>query len=466
MFKRATALVGRARAVFGLAGPVGRGEYLRVGAGLMAFKFLVEAAFFRIAGGEWYGPLEFFNPVLAGRTGGWPVRTEWWVLAYGMWTLPFIWIGIGMSCRRAFDAGWTPLTGLWFLAPGLNYVLMAALSVVPTRRPAGADLAGHIVNPGIARRTGEELPFISLMMAVVPGLLTGVAGMLVFVGLLHSYGAGLFVGLPLVMGVLTGYDLNRTVIRSGPATLGAAVVMIIVAEGALLVCALEGVFCLAMAFPILSGFAGIGAAIGRWVAILGLHTPAGLTAVVLLLPGFESVERVMLPGRNSEVVSRVEIDAPPERVWENVVTFAELPAPDEWYFKAGIAYPVRAVIDGRGVGAIRRCRFSTGDFVEPITAWEPGKRLAFGVLYQPAPMKELSPYEAVYAPHLDGYWQATAGEFRLVDLGQGRTRLEGSTWYRTRIQPAAYWDLWAQAIVHRIHLRVLRHIKAEAEAGR
>jgi hypothetical protein len=29
--------------------------------------------------------------------------------------------------------------------------------------------------------------------------------------------------------------------------------------------------------------------------------------------------------------------------------------------------------------------------------------------------------------------------------------------------PSAYWQLWSDAIIHRIHLRVLRHIKSLAE---
>ena len=30
--------------------------------------------------------------------------------------------------------------------------------------------------------------------------------------------------------------------------------------------------------------------------------------------------------------------------------------------------------------------------------------------------------------------------------------------------PAFYWRLWSDAIIHRIHLRVLNHIKELAEA--
>src|SRR5437764_9190538 len=111
-------------------------------------------------------------------------------------------------------------------------------------------------------------------------------------------------------------------------------------------------------------------------------------------------------------MSSIEIDAPTERVWQNVIGFSELPEVPKWFFRLGIAYPVRARIEGSGVGAVRRCEFSTGPFVEPITAWEPPSRLAFDVQSQPAPMTEWSPYRHVHPPHLDGTMRSRRGEFR------------------------------------------------------
>ena len=162
--------------------------------------------------------------------------------------------------------------------------------------------------------------------------------------------------------------------------------------------------------------------------------------------------------------SAIEVAAPPEAVWRNVIAFPPLPAPRELVFRAGIAYPMRAEITGRGVGAVRHCVFSTGAFVEPITRWEPGRRLSFDVDSQPRPLHEWSPYRDVAPPHLDGYFVSRRGEFRLVALPNGHTRLEGSTWYEMKLQPAAYWVLYGDAIVHRIHMQVLEHIRVTTEA--
>jgi hypothetical protein len=164
------------------------------------------------------------------------------------------------------------------------------------------------------------------------------------------------------------------------------------------------------------------------------------------------------------VVSTIEVDAPAEIVWRHVVSFSELTEPPRWFFRLGIAYPVRATLEGRGVGAVRLCEFSTGAFVEPITAWEEPRRLAFDVTAQPPPLIELSPYRSVHPPHVDGYFRSRRGEFRLVPLPGQRTRLEGSTWYELDMAPPLYWRLWADAIIRVIHYRVLAHIKRLAEA--
>jgi uncharacterized protein YndB with AHSA1/START domain len=165
------------------------------------------------------------------------------------------------------------------------------------------------------------------------------------------------------------------------------------------------------------------------------------------------------------VSTTVELTAPPEAVWNAVVAFPEIPASNlpAWYFRLGVAYPIRARIDGVGVGAVRRCEFSTGAFVEPITTWDPPRLLAFDVVENPPTMRELSPWGDVLAPHLRaGIFRSERGEFRLEPLEDGGTRLTGTTWYHLDMAPTWYWTAWSDAILHRIHRRVLEHVGAVA----
>ena len=55
------------------------------------------------------------------------------------------------------------------------------------------------------------------------------------------------------------------------------------------------------------------------------------------------------------------------------------------------------------------------------------------------------------------------GEFRLFALPGGRTRVEGTTHYTLAIFPEMYWTPYAETLLHRIHGRVLTHIKHLSE---
>jgi uncharacterized protein YndB with AHSA1/START domain len=287
---------------------------------------------------------------------------------------------------------------------------------------------------------------------------------LLSVQLLKQYSATLFLATPLIVGACCGIVLNyRRPQPIGP-TIGVALAAMVITGGAFLLFALEGIVCLAMAAPIALPMAVAGALLGRAIVQLGSYHPAQAPLMVVALPVLLLAETGNRAPSVASVTTTIEIDAPPERVWPHVVGFEEIRAPRSWIFRAGIACPMRARIDGRGVGAVRHCEFTTGPFVEPITVWDEPRRLAFDVAAEPPPMEEWSPYGAIDAPHLHGYLHSRRGEFRLVPLPGGRTRLEGTTWYSLQIYPSAYWHLWSDLLIHQIHERVLEHIKREVES--
>jgi hypothetical protein len=238
----------------------------------------------------------------------------------------------------------------------------------------------------------------------------------------------------------------------------------------LLVVAIEGAICILMAAPIALGLTWLGASLGYFIQgnYWGTKKGAAMLSVVLLaMPGVFGIERAVAPKAPNFVVrTSIEIQAAPEQVWQQVVAFAEIPPPTEMLFRAGIAYPIRAEIAGRGPGAMRRCIFSTGPFLEPIEVWDEPRLLRFGVTANPAPLNEMTPYGHIEPRHLHGYFVSEQGQFLLTPLPNGGTSVEGTTWYRDAIWPAAYWRLWSDYVIHRIHLRVLKHIKQAAEQSR
>jgi hypothetical protein len=233
--------------------------------------------------------------------------------------------------------------------------------------------------------------------------------------------------------------------------------------------AIEGLVCIAMAAPLAVGIAALGGLVGYGLQRRGPRAGASevYSVAILALPLLLGAEAATRPTPELIAVrTSVVIAAPPRVVWQHVISFSALPPPEELVFRTGIAYPKTAVIEGRGAGAIRRCRFSTGDFVEPITTWDEPRLLAFSVASQPAPMRELSPWGAIHPPHLDGFLRSRRGEFRLRPLPGGRTLLVGTTWYENRMWPGPYWKLWSDDLIHRIHRRVLAHVEKESEAVR
>ncbi len=281
----------------------------------------------------------------------------------------------------------------------------------------------------------------------------------------EDYRLGLFIWLPLVMGVVSTviYGFKNPIVKDNLRWIS-LMSLLIFALG-MLIMAFEGVICLVMATPTSVFFNIVGYKIGRIIlANSSFGGPSFMTFLfVFSVPVFMAFEdNIEEKDELRSISTTVDIKASPETVWKNVIEFPQLEEPKELIFKVGIAYPINAKIKGDGKGAIRYCNFSTGSFVEPITNWEEPKLLEFDVLDQPEPMKELSIYD-IHPNHLHGFWISQKGQFKLTRLENGYTRLEGTTWYINKIKPDFYWTLWSDYIVHTIHERVLNHIKKESE---
>lgn len=299
------------------------------------------------------------------------------------------------------------------------------------------------------------------------GLTVIISGLLTLWGIygIGQYGIALFILTPLFMGagpaILYGHNKplsRKQAWQSGLLTLG-------IFSAGLLVFAIEGVICIAMAAPIGILLTWLGSLIGHAIVNKAPGgSPTTLLILIAAIPALAFIENGEEPALSS-VTTAIEINAGPETVWKNVVEFPPLNDPTEFIFKTGIAYPVNAVIEGAGVGAVRHCNFTTGSFVEPVTVWDEPRLLKFDVVQQPLPMKELSFWD-IDAPHLHDYFASKCGQFKLTPLANGHTLLEGTTWYSHDIKPVFYWQLWSRHIIHKIHERVLKHIKTNAEHER
>lgn len=436
--------------------PIGRRPYIAAGLSLMALKYAVDAALvFTVTGLPWT-PLDYLVPlmsVVGAKVAQFPA---WLNVTLLLWTAPFVWIGVSLSVRRAIGAAISPWWVVAFFLPVLNYGFMIALALLPERIPSTRETP--IAEPS------SRPASVGFLAGAAAGAALGLAVAAFGVMVLRGYGVSLFLGTPFMIGAVAGYVSRHLTDQPMRASVTAALTAAVVLGVMLIAVAIEGAVCLVMAAPIALPIVVFGAVVGHRLAEPDAPRTAGIGLMLLLVP-VGSVLDVSLDNPAERVVlSSVDIEAPPDRVWRHVVSFDEITARPGWYFRLGLAYPVRARIVGEGSGAVRYCEFTTGAFREPITAWEAPVRLAFDVDGQPAPLQEWSPYSRVLAPHQQNYFRTTRGEFRLIALPGGRTRLEGRTWYTLRIYPTAYWTAIADKIIHDIHDRVLRHIEARAES--
>jgi uncharacterized membrane protein YhaH (DUF805 family) len=382
-------------------------------------------------------------------------------------SLPFIWLGVTLTVQRLRDAGKPLWLVVLFFIPVVNLLFFLLLCTMGSHSATARHEAMPWPETRMLDRWIPRGAMGAAAAAIGATLAIGVLFSLLGTQVLASYGWGLFVALPFCLGLFSVLVYSYHEPRSYSSCVSVSLVPIALLGGVLIVVALEGLICILMAAPFALALSALGGMLGYAIQAaywIRKDTPVMLSIVLLFTPAFQGAERWVNPTAETfEVRTAIEVNAPPEKVWNQVVAFAEIPPPTELLFRAGIAYPIRAEISGHGVGAVRHCIFSTGPFAEPIEVWDEPRLLKFGVTANPAPLNELSPYGNIQPPHLHGYFVSKQGQFLLTALPGGRTRLEGATWYQHTMWPAAYWHLWSDYIIHKIHLRVLEHIRAEAE---
>ena len=447
-------------------GSLDRGAFIFWGLLLGAIKYNLD----RFISWQWLGrPWSLFDYTKAGeylwQTVPSTSDARFFVVMLAL-ALPFMTAGVLLTLKRLRSVRLSPWLVLLFFVPVIKIIFFAVLCLLPSREEAQEVEQC----PGGAKSWfGVLIPRGSIGAATAGIFLsTALSAVCVWLGttVLREYGWALFVGLPFTFGFLSvliyGYHARRSFWSCVAVSLAATAV----AGVALLVVAIEGIVCLIMAAPLAAVMAAVGGCAAYQIQRSDWWhgRPPRLLCVAFVAPLLMLVEHVQpVPAELFAVRTSVVVNAPPEKVWRHVVSFSELPPPQEWLFRAGIAYPIRARIYGQGVGAERHCEFSTGAFIEPIEVWDEPRLLKFSVTQNPAPLQEWTPYAALRPAHLDGFLASRAGQFRLVQLPDSRTQLEGTTWYRHHMWPETYWRAWSDYIIHHIHGRVLRHVKQLAE---
>jgi len=416
--------------------------------------------------------------VLAGAgDGGALLKANWWIILVphralitisGPWGLPqmlglaylllLAWALAALAFRRAVDANVVDGTAPFVIAPVIQIPAILFLCFAPSKvMPEIRSTAGV---------AGMREP-VSLWPAAFLGIVAGVGLTLVAVAvstlIFRTYGNGLFLLTPFVIGLITAYIANlKADIGLGETAL-TVTIAIGVASLALVAVALEGVICIIMAAPLGLGMALIGGALGHAMALLTRRSVGQPLQCIALLPLMFSVEHVLAPSAHFDTEQTIVVAASPEVVWQSILSTDPVEGPLALPFRLGVAYPLRGEVVGEGVGALRYGEFSTGTAIERMTEWVPSRKLAFEIVRDIPGMRELSPYEHVHAPHVIGYFRTVSTSFELVPRSDGGTDIVERTSHELRLDPALYWLPMAQWIVRQNNARVLAHIRAHAE---
>jgi uncharacterized membrane protein YhaH (DUF805 family) len=388
----------------------------------------------------------------------WP-ETPTWVLLLGLlWMLIAAWGLAALTFRRAADADMSEWLAAAAMAPFIQVAVIGALCFVPPR----PQVAGATVEKEAAAVSGH-------WAAAAQGAVAGTGVMLLAIAtgtlLFGVYGYGIFLLAPFLVGMAAAYVANRKADLGAKGTRGIVMGATALGATALVLGAIEGVFCILLAAPLGFGLAVLGGALGRSIALSVRHHASKLAPAFALLPALFALEAALPAETSFESRQTVEIDAPPQAVWNAILHMGRIEEPLTIPLRFGMAYAVGGRFLGEGVGALRHGEFSTGTAIEQVTEWVPNRKLVLEVLTDVPSMTELSPYEHVYAPHATGYFRTIEMSFELVERGERRTTIVERTSHRLRLDPVLYWLPMARWVVEQNNARVLAHIRKQAEGS-
>lgn len=259
-----------------------------------------------------------------------------------------------------------------------------------------------------------------------------------------------FVLVPLAMGIIAMKFWMRTNKRM-LALLPYALLNTAIGISLVAVFMHEGYICIVIVSPLILAFMWIGVVIARYILPDNRKTIRASTFLIFI--ALFVYDTLSQHNYTNVVTDEIIVDAPRHVVWKYISQHPINTSENEyWLFMVGLPSPIQSTVAGDSIGAERKCIFSNGAiFDERVVEIKRDSVYTFDVVKQPAD------------PEIIGHIQILRGQFILDQNANGTTRLVGKSWYRLRVYPAWYYDLWAEDITREVHLRVMQHIKRLAE---
>lgn len=251
-------------------------------------------------------------------------------------------------------------------------------------------------------------------------------------------------------------------------SIGRAIVPALIALGASLLLAWEGLICIFLWLPLFVGLSALGGAVAYLARrLLGERSKRSALGIAVALPlGVGLTERAFeAPSDARHVATELVVAADPASAWAEIV---EVPAirPEEhgfaWSHAIGFPRPIAAVTTGKGVGSLREASFERGIvFYERVTEHDEGRLLSFTIDADPntIPAQALDEHVTVGGPYFD----VLRGTYRLEPV-PGGTRVVLSSDHRLSTHFNAYASLWTDFVMRDTQTYILAIVARRAEA--
>ena len=146
------------------------------------------------------------------------------------------------------------------------------------------------------------------------------------------------------------------------------------------------------------------------------------------------------------VVTAMRLLAPPERVWERLMFYEEIPGRPPIHLRLLLPVPTRAEGSRSAVGEETRCVYERGHLLKRVTRIDPGREYAFEVVEQTI--------------EVGGGIRLLGGRYVLRALPDGTTRAELETRYLSPRRPAWLWRPIEAAVCRAFHRYILGAMSA------
>lgn len=234
-----------------------------------------------------------------------------------------------------------------------------------------------------------------------------------------------------------------------------------------LLLSIEGWACWLMILPVFLIASSIGGLFGGYLVLQRKNKRLKISLLFLLPFLVGPVESLVetIPGKY-EAYTSIVIDAPAEKIWDNVTHVHTIPKKmDKGYLSQllGFPRPVKAELNYEGVGAYRKAIFTGGlEFHETVTQYKDEKKMVFKIQAYPQEIPSTTLDEHVTVG--GNYFDVLKGIYKLEKLPKGKYKLHLYSYFKLNTTFDFYAGLWARWIMKDIQSNILQVQKKRAES--